>query len=148
MSHQFTGNNTDPFVSGSWRVYTVAISVESVDDEDEVLLAIAENIGELLTCVGGREHFYTLLAPIGLLAVVEDSTVRDAVGTTTSRDVFCFLSCLGKTVLFSFVIVFGLLGATQAVKSVAKVVLGMPEEHLEQHFAPFVLQLASKDWYL
>ena len=52
---------------------------ESIDDEDEVLLAIAENIGELLDAVGGPEFYHTLLSPLELLAVVEDSSVRDAV---------------------------------------------------------------------
>jgi serine/threonine-protein phosphatase 2A regulatory subunit A len=52
-----------------------------MDDEDEVLLAIAETIGGLIDCVGGREHYFTLLSSIELLAVVEDSSVRDAVST-------------------------------------------------------------------
>ena len=53
--------------------------VESVDDEDDVLLAIAENTGDLIDCVGGIEFHYALLPTVELLAMVEDSTVRDAV---------------------------------------------------------------------
>lgn len=51
---------------------------ESIDDEDEVLLAIAENISELVDCVGGVDNVHAILSSIRLLAVVEDSAVRDA----------------------------------------------------------------------
>jgi len=51
---------------------------ESTDDDDDVLLAIAENIGDIQSHVGGAEFYYTLLEPIELLAIVEDGSVRDA----------------------------------------------------------------------
>ncbi|CAE7844422.1 paa1, partial [Symbiodinium microadriaticum] len=50
----------------------------SVDDEDDVILAIAENIGDLRFHVGGERYYYTLLEPIELLAIVEEAAVRDA----------------------------------------------------------------------
>lgn len=51
---------------------------ESMDDEDDVLLSIAENIAEIRHFVGGSEYYYLLLEPIELLAVVEEGSVRDA----------------------------------------------------------------------
>lgn len=50
---------------------------ESLDDEDEVLLIIAEKLGEMCSCVGGDEHIHRLLAPLELLAAVEESVVRE-----------------------------------------------------------------------
>ena len=50
---------------------------ESLDDEDDVLLTIAEKLGEMCNCVGGDEFVYRLLAPLELLAAVEESAVRD-----------------------------------------------------------------------
>lgn len=66
-----------------------------MDDEDDVILAIAENIGdffpggqqsvltrgagELKNYVGGKEYYFTLLEPIELLAIVEEAAVREAV---------------------------------------------------------------------
>jgi len=51
---------------------------ETTDDDDEVLVVIAEKLGELTGCVGGPEHVYRLLAPLELLASVEESSVREA----------------------------------------------------------------------
>lgn len=50
---------------------------ESLDDEDEVLLKIAEKLGDMCNCVGGDEYMNCLLAPLELLAAVEESAVRD-----------------------------------------------------------------------
>jgi len=51
---------------------------ESVDDEDEVLLALAEELGGFVDYVGGPEHAASLLPPLeSLAASVEETTVRD-----------------------------------------------------------------------
>lgn len=50
---------------------------ESLDDEDEVLLIIAEKLGEMCNCVGGDEYVYRLLSPLELLTAVEESAVRE-----------------------------------------------------------------------
>ncbi|KAG2188147.1 hypothetical protein INT44_000898, partial [Umbelopsis vinacea] len=50
---------------------------ESTDDEDEVLLALAEELGNFSTCVGGNEHAHVLLRPLETLAAVEETVVRD-----------------------------------------------------------------------
>lgn len=48
-----------------------------VDDEDEVLLALATSLGKMVGLVGGGSHAQTLLPPLELLLTVEESTVRD-----------------------------------------------------------------------
>lgn len=53
--------------------------IESVDDEDEVLLALSEELGVFVEYVGGPEHASVLLAPLESLANVEEAVVREKV---------------------------------------------------------------------
>ncbi|KAL0483370.1 serine/threonine-protein phosphatase 2A regulatory subunit [Acrasis kona] len=48
-----------------------------IDDEDEVLLALAEELGNFVSAVGGAEKASCLLAPLETLCNVEEATVRD-----------------------------------------------------------------------
>eukprot|EP01031_Cornospumella_fuschlensis_P026448 gene26448-31965_t len=50
---------------------------ESIEDEDEVLLVLAENLSKLSGYVGGAEHLHVLLAPLQLLLEGEEGEVRD-----------------------------------------------------------------------
>lgn len=50
---------------------------ESIDDEDEVLLILAEELGNLVKFVGGPKYASVLLIPLESLAAVEESTVRE-----------------------------------------------------------------------
>ena len=50
---------------------------ESVDDEDEVLLALAEELGEFVPLVGGVQHAHFLLPPLETLATVDETVVRE-----------------------------------------------------------------------
>lgn len=50
---------------------------ESVDDDDEVLLVLAEELGRFVDFVGGPAHAHTLLVPLEGLATVEEMTVRE-----------------------------------------------------------------------
>ncbi len=50
-----------------------------MDDEDEVLVAIAEELGQLIDFVGGPPSAHTLLNPLAALAAVEETVVRDKV---------------------------------------------------------------------
>lgn len=53
---------------------------DSVDDEDEVLLALAEELGKNFEeYVGGKEHAHILLGPLANLSAVEETLVRDKV---------------------------------------------------------------------
>lgn len=47
------------------------------DDEDEVLLAMAEELGDFVDYVGGRDHAHVLLVPLETLSTVEETVVRD-----------------------------------------------------------------------
>lgn len=50
---------------------------DSTDDEDEVLLSMAEQLGKLTGHVGGKQYVHELLEPLEQLAAVEESTVRE-----------------------------------------------------------------------
>ena len=50
---------------------------DSNDDDEEVLLAMAEELGSFTTYVGGSPYAYTLLPPLEQLSSVEETVVRD-----------------------------------------------------------------------
>ena len=56
-----------------------------MDDEDEVLLVLAEELGGFAEYVGGKEHAWTVLGPLENLAAVEETLVRDKVGAFRFR---------------------------------------------------------------
>ena len=53
---------------------------ESVEDEDEVLVALSEELGSFIEYVGGPEWGHVLLSPLENLAAIEEPVVRDKVG--------------------------------------------------------------------
>ncbi|KAG5999057.1 hypothetical protein E4U52_000051 [Claviceps spartinae] len=50
---------------------------ESVDDEDEVLVALSEELGNFIEYVGGPSLGHVLLSPLENLAAIEEPVVRD-----------------------------------------------------------------------
>eukprot|EP00210_Caulerpa_lentillifera_P002015 g1932.t1 len=50
---------------------------EANDDQDEVLLALAEELGDFVQYIGGKDHAHVLLAPLETLSTVEETVVRD-----------------------------------------------------------------------
>lgn len=50
---------------------------DNCDDEDEVLLAMAEELGTFVPLVGGPSYAYILLMPLETLATVDETVVRD-----------------------------------------------------------------------
>lgn len=53
---------------------------DSVDDEDEVLLALAEELGKHFEqYIGGNEHAHVILGPLENLSNVEETLVREKV---------------------------------------------------------------------
>ncbi|KAJ0401396.1 hypothetical protein P43SY_000039 [Pythium insidiosum] len=50
---------------------------EATDDEDEVLVALAEELGAFVDLVGGPQHATVLVEPLEVLAAVEETVVRD-----------------------------------------------------------------------
>ncbi|TLS26679.1 hypothetical protein PpBr36_05159 [Pyricularia pennisetigena] len=50
---------------------------ESVEDEDEVLVALSEELGNFVEYVGGPQWGHVLLSPLENLAAIEEPVVRD-----------------------------------------------------------------------
>ncbi|KAL1863578.1 protein phosphatase 2A structural subunit [Paecilomyces lecythidis] len=50
---------------------------DSVEDEDEVLTALSEELGNFVEYVGGPEHAHVLLSPLENLAAIEEPLVRE-----------------------------------------------------------------------
>lgn len=59
------------------RTELIPFLTETIYDEDEVLLALAEQLGQFISLVGGPEYAYCLLPPLESLATVEETVVRD-----------------------------------------------------------------------
>lgn len=53
------------------------VYIDGIDDEDEVLLAVAEELANFSEHVGGPEYAHYLLNPLENLATVEEVLVRD-----------------------------------------------------------------------
>ncbi|KAB8343264.1 hypothetical protein FH972_022852 [Carpinus fangiana] len=53
------------------------VSTESVEDEDEVLTALSEELGNFVEYVGGPEYGHVLLSPLENLAAIEEPLVRE-----------------------------------------------------------------------
>jgi hypothetical protein len=54
-------------------------TLESIEDEDEVLLALAEELGGFVDYIGGPQYAHVLLAPLENLSAVEEAVVREKV---------------------------------------------------------------------
>mmetsp|Transcript_2576 Transcript_2576/g.6217 ORF Transcript_2576/g.6217 Transcript_2576/m.6217 type:complete len:605 (-) Transcript_2576:274-2088(-) len=50
---------------------------DSIDDEDEVLLAMAEELGKFVAHVGGAQHAACLIPPLETLCTIEEASVRE-----------------------------------------------------------------------
>ncbi|XP_031562500.1 serine/threonine-protein phosphatase 2A 65 kDa regulatory subunit A alpha isoform-like [Actinia tenebrosa] len=59
------------------RSELIPFLTDTIYDEDEVLLALAEQLGSFIPLVGGPEHAHCLLPPLENLATVEETVVRD-----------------------------------------------------------------------
>jgi serine/threonine-protein phosphatase 2A regulatory subunit A len=62
------------------REELIPFLMESLDDEDEVLLALADELGGFVDYVGGQTYAHLLLGPLENLAAVEETLVREKVG--------------------------------------------------------------------
>lgn len=62
------------------------MKAESVEDEDEVLTALSEELGNFVEYVGGPEYSHVLLSPLENLAAIEEPLVRDKVGAISMKD--------------------------------------------------------------
>lgn len=57
-----------------------------MEDDDEVLLVMAEELGGFVDLVGGPDKAVCLLGPLGALAMVEETVVRDKVRAGGKRN--------------------------------------------------------------
>ncbi|RSH80586.1 uncharacterized protein EHS24_009168 [Apiotrichum porosum] len=57
---------------------------DQLDDEDEVLLVLAEELGSFTEYVGGKQFAWTILGPLENLAAVEETLVRDKAAESIS----------------------------------------------------------------
>lgn len=51
-----------------------------MEDEDEVLVALSDELGSFIEYVGGPSWGHVLLSPLENLAAIEEPVVRDKVG--------------------------------------------------------------------
>ncbi|KAJ3158369.1 hypothetical protein HDU86_002835 [Geranomyces michiganensis] len=58
---------------------------DSIDDEDEVLLVLAEELGGFVDYVGGAQYGHLLLPTLETLAAVEETVVRDKAVDSISK---------------------------------------------------------------
>ncbi|GAA93463.1 uncharacterized protein L969DRAFT_86165 [Mixia osmundae IAM 14324] len=58
---------------------------DSLDDEDEVLLVLAEELGNLVDYLGGPSNAHLLLGPLETLAAVEETLVRDKAAESINK---------------------------------------------------------------
>ncbi|WAR05502.1 2AAA-like protein [Mya arenaria] len=59
------------------RKELIPFLTDTIYDEDEVLLALAEQLGQFTPLVGGPDYVHCLLPPLESLATVEETVVRD-----------------------------------------------------------------------
>lgn len=103
---------------------------ESIDDEDEVLLALAEELGKNFDeYVGGRKFAHVLLGPLENLAAVEETLVRDKV-------------CLHSTLLLFYCLRF-----IQATETITKVAGILSQQQIEAYYIPLLTRLTKGDWF-
>lgn len=102
---------------------------DSLDDEDEVLLALADEIGNLAQYIGGPRHAHLLLGPLESLAAVEETLVRDKV----SRD-----PLLSSSLSHTY---------EQAAESINRVCTQLSPQQVEEFYNPLVKRLSSGDWF-
>jgi len=58
---------------------------ELLDDDEEILVELAESLGELSGYLGGNQYAHLLLSPLEKLCYVEESTVRDKAAEAIKR---------------------------------------------------------------
>jgi serine/threonine-protein phosphatase 2A regulatory subunit A len=107
------------------------ISTESVEDEDEVLVALSEELGSFIEYVGGPQFGHVLLSPLENLAAIEELVVRDKVcGPPAPR-------LPNKPSL----------PILKAVESLNKICNDLSPQQVEEYFIPLTIRLSKADWF-
>jgi serine/threonine-protein phosphatase 2A regulatory subunit A len=116
---------------------------ESSDDEDEVLLALAEELGRGFDeYIGGPEHAHVLLPPLEHLSTVEETLVRDKVRSMRPHGYRAFRATAAYTrATGSFACFF------QATESLTKISGVLSQAQMEQYFIPLLKRLSAGEWF-
>ena len=120
-------------------------------DDDEILLAIADNLGNFTPLVGGSEYAHCLLPPMESLATVEETIVRDKGKLTSFKPFRTLISIILIYVLFFFLFCLNSSYCVhlcdKAVESLRLIAKEHSPKDLEQYFVPLIRRLASGDWF-
>ena len=107
---------------------------DSVDDEDEVLLALAEELGrDFEEYLGGPEYAHLLLGPLENLSAVEETLVRDKASLIIEQICWHAFSHMRKRV--------------QAAESITKISATLSQSQVEQNYIPLVQRLSRGEWF-
>lgn len=100
LGHERTREDLVPFleraVPRASRAATDTGAGEAMEDEDEVLIALADELGNFVEYVGGGQYAQVLLNPLQHLATVEEPLVRQKVRTLAYRHLFLLL-CMSSS---------------------------------------------------
>jgi serine/threonine-protein phosphatase 2A regulatory subunit A len=114
---------------------------DSVDDEDEVLLALADELGKTFEeYIGGKDYAHVLLGPLENLSAVEETLVRDKVCTFSG----CILVARIESGITSSCHAFN---ALQAAESITKIAAVLTPQQVEQHYIPLLNRLSHGEWF-
>lgn len=126
--------------------------LESMDDEDEVLLALAEEIGRLVDYVGGKSFAHVLISPLEKLAAVEETVVREKASFFRDMvDLFRFLLSSRHSTLQILQVSYSGVELNehidQAVASLSSVCELLSQDQVERFYLPCLKRLTSADWF-
>ncbi|KAI9909649.1 hypothetical protein PsorP6_015123 [Peronosclerospora sorghi] len=79
LTEELKSDEVEDRIKAMRRLRTVAQALgpeQATEDEDEVLVALAEELGGFVDLVGGAEYASTLVDPLEVLAGVEETVVR------------------------------------------------------------------------
>jgi serine/threonine-protein phosphatase 2A regulatory subunit A len=92
-----------------------------LEDEDEVLVVLAETLGNFVKLVGGSSKIKCLIPPLESLCTVEEILVREKVNIQLKK---------------------------KAISSLQKLCLQVKEEEeVEKTFLPLLLKLVEGEWF-
>ncbi|KAK5105798.1 Polyamine N-acetyltransferase 1 [Meristemomyces frigidus] len=106
---------------------------ESVEDEDEVLTALSEELGNFVEYVGGPDYGHVLLSPLENLATIEEPLVRDKVCAIP------YPAYQPSPIIYT--------DFRQAVESLNKICDQLSQQQVEQYFIPLTVRLSKADWF-
>ena len=77
MGTERTRSELLPYIIGKFK--RVDRNLDLMDDEEEVLLTLAEVLGEFLDYIGGPNHALSIIKCLEKLCSIEEASVREKV---------------------------------------------------------------------